>query len=158
MKYSKENLKVGQKVKLITESQLNFKPYGGINDDMRKLLGKEVTVAGVYKDAFEIREDNETWVWDYKLISKKDNKPSSKKYNGYEFEDEDCILPCGYALLNVIENDRAVICFVGEEYSGNIIKTVARCHEDDEFDLIKGIEICMYKTLRKIADKHLRRY
>lgn len=156
--YNKETLKVGQKVKLIKESQIDFSPYGGINSDMEKLLGTEVTVAGVGKYSFDIEEDNETWVWDYRLISKKDSKPASKKYAGYEFSEEDCILPCGYSLLNVIKNDKAVICFVGEEYSGNIIKTVARCHEDDEFDLIKGIEICMYKTLRKIADKHLRRY
>ena len=63
-----------------------------------------------------------------------------------------------YSLKKVIENDKAVICFVEEDRTRKIIKTVAVCQEDDNFDLETGVEICMYKTLRKIANSKLKKY
>lgn len=158
MTHKKDNLKVGQKVRLINKSKENQAFYLGINSEMEKFLGKEVTVTDINKYNFKIKEDRNTWCWDYKYISKKEEKAPLKVYRGGYFAEDEYLLPYGYSLQKVLVNDRAVICFVEEAMTEAIIKTVAKCQKEDVFDLHKGVEICMYKTLRKIADKKLRRY
>lgn len=159
---NKDMFKVGQKVRLIGREKLDFSPYGGINDDMIELLGEEVTIANLCSSYFEIEEDNEMWVWDFNLIEEKASPKvyliTDFDYEGEEFNSEDYILPCGYNLIKVIENGNTVICFVESEETESIIKTVSQCQDGDTFDLHKGVEICMYKTLRKIANKNLKRF
>lgn len=161
VKYNMENLKVGQKVRLVA-TRPDGPVEGGFGYGMNHFLGKEVTITKLYKDFFCIKEDEEShhggYVWDYRFIEESVEKPQSKVYRGWDFTDEDYILPCDYSLVKVIENGNAVICFVEQEDTDKTIKTVAICQEGDTFDLHKGVEICMYKTLRKIADKGLKRF
>lgn len=151
----KNKYKVGQKVKLV-----DIKPRGHISggfiDDMYNWLGKEVTIKILRDDYFEVNECK--WVWDYKLIDKKSNPRSNKELDVMFFAKEHSILPVGYRLHRVIKNGDAVICIVEDYRRNKEIKAVAVCQEGDTFDLHKGVEICMYKTLRKIADKNLKKF
>lgn len=151
----KSKIKVGQRVLLINEIPRG-EIAGGYVYEMRKWLGKEVIVRGVFDDHFTILEDRYEFMWDYKFI--KELKPVSKVHGVDKFISEDYIIPVGYSLERVIENDRAVICFVKEERTRKTIKTVAICQKEDTFDLHKGVKICMYKTLRKIADRNLKKF
>lgn len=158
--YNKGNLKVGQKVRLVSHMP-SCSVYGGVGFGMERYLGMEVTITKVETSYFKFKEDVYDYVWDYVFIEEGLNaseKPQSKVYGGLDFIHEDYILPCGYTLTKVIQNGNAVICFVEEDETDNIIKTVAICQEGDAFDLHKGVEICMYKTLRKIADKNLKKF
>lgn len=158
-KFNEDDLKVGQKVTLVKERPEKGSVTGGFIEEMAEFLGKKVTIRRLSGEFFEIEEDckyYDGFVWDYKLI--KGTVPQSKVHEGWTFGAEDFILPCGYILNKVIENENAVICFVEEEKTKKIIKTVAICQNGDKFDLHKGVEICMYKTLRKIADKNLKRF
>lgn len=163
MSRRKQEFKVGQKVRLVD----NRKTMGsniamGWNPDMAEKFGKVVTIASIHhdwgRDLDYIRTEENCWSWDLRLLEPINEKKTSKVYSGYEFPEKDFILPCGYSLKKVIENDKAVICFVEERRTRKIIKTVAVCQEGDNFDLETGVEICMYKTLRKIADSKLKKY
>lgn len=152
---NRKKLRVGQKVLLVKEVPA-VDVVGGYVSEMRELLGKEVTISRLKGDYFEIKEDIDRFMWDYRFI--KSIEPISKVHNVYGFEDEDYILPFRYSLEKVIENGNAVICWVEDCETREMIKTVAKCQEGDNFDLHKGVEICMYKTLRKIAEKNLKRF
>lgn len=152
---NRKKLRVGQKVLLVKEVPA-VDVVGGYVSEMRELLGKEVTISRLKGDYFEIKEDIDRFMWDYRFI--KSIEPISKVHNVYDFEDEDYILPFRYSLEKVIENGNAVICWVEDCETREMIKTVAKCQEGDNFDLHKGVEICMYKTLRKIAEKNLKRF
>ncbi len=155
--------KEGQKVRLVdNRDKIVGKIACGWNDCMDKHFGEVVTVKELRttytgKMDYALVEEN-IWSWDLRLLEPVEEKQGSKVYGGYMFSEEDWILPCDYHLKKVIENGNAVICFVENEETGKTIKTVAICQEGDTFDLHKGIEICMYKTLRKIADKNLKRF
>lgn len=152
---NRRKLRVGQKVLLVKEVPA-VDVVGGYVSEMRELLGKEVTISRLTGDYFEIKEDIDRFVWDYRFI--KSIEPVSKVHNVDDFEDEDYILPFRYSLEKVIENGNAVICWVEDCETREMIKTVAKCQEGDNFDLHKGVEICIYKTLRKIAEKNLKRF
>lgn len=159
----KQEFKVGQKVRLVdNREKMGSYIAMGWHPDMKEEFGKVVTIASIHNDwdmdlYYIITEENR-WSWDFRFLEPVDGKKTSKVYSGCEFIEEDYILPCGYSLEKVIENDKAVICFVEEGRTGKIIKTVAVCQEGDDFNLKTGVEICMYKTLRKIADKQLKKY
>lgn len=155
MKIKKRALKVGQKVVLVDRVP-DGEIVGGYVVEMRGLLGKVATIRKVHEDHFKILEDIDDFFWDYKFI--KEIKPVSKVHSVNDFVYEDYILPVRYTLEKVIESGNAVICWVEDNETMKMIKTVAKCQEGDRFDLHKGVEICMYKTLRKIADKNLKRF
>lgn len=163
MSRRKQKFKVGQKVRLVdNREKMGGNIAMGWVPDMAEEFGKVVTIVSIYNDwcedlGYVITKENK-WSWDFRFLEPVDGKKTSKVYSGREFIEEDYILPCGYSLEKVIENDKAVICFVEEERTGKIIKTVAVCQEGDNFNLKTGVEICMYKTLRKIADKQLKKY
>ena len=159
----KQEFRVGQKVRLVdNREKMGSNIAKGWSPDMEEEFGKVVTITSIYndwsRDLDYIRAEENWWSWDFRFLEPVDGKKTSKVYSGREFIEEDYILPCRYSLEKVIENDRAVICFVEEERTGKIIKTVAVCQEGDDFNLKTGVEICMYKTLRKIADKQLKKY
>lgn len=158
----KQEFKVGQKVRLVDNRKTMGKIAMGWDPDMEEEFGKVVTIESIHHDWARyldyIRAEESSWSWDFRFLEPIDGKKASKVYKGWEFTEEDFILPCGYSLEKVIENDKAVICFVEEERTRKIIKTVAICQEGDDFDLETGVEICMYKTLRKIADSKLKKY
>lgn len=163
MSRRKQEFKVGQKVRLVdNREKMGSKIAMGWNPDMAEEFGKVVTITSINHDGGRdldyIRTEEDWWSWDIRFLEPLDGKKTSKVYSICDFEDEDFILPCEYFLKKVIENNKAVICFVEEERTGKIIKTVAICQEGDDFDLHKGVEICMYKTLRKIADSKLKKY
>ena len=163
MSRRKQKFKVGQKVRLVDNiEKMGNKVAMGWNPDMEEEFGKVVTIESIHhdwaRDLDYIRAEESSWSWDLRLVKPVNEEVTSRTHGGWEFVHEDYILPCGYSLKKVIENDRAVICFVEEEGTGKIIKTVAICQEGDSFDLETGVEICMYKTLRKIADSKLKKY
>lgn len=153
-------LKVGQKVRLV-----NKKPHGriagGWNDDMDKYLGKVVTIEGfaIYHDAFRIAEDRGIFIWDYKLIEEEakatvlTTMTAMKKH--FDFVRTVGILPRGAYIKKVIINGNCIITFV--EFEGATMKAVTKCHECDTFDLQKGMDISMYKTAQRIAEKKLKK-
>lgn len=163
MSRRKQKFKVGQKVRLVdNREKMGSNIAKSWNPDMAEEFGKVVTIASIHydwsRDLDYIRTEENCWSWDFRFLEPVDGKKTSKVYSGREFIEEDYILPCGYSLEKVIENDKAVICFVEEERTRKMIKTVAVCQEGDDFNLKTGVEICMYKTLRKIADKQLKKY
>ena len=163
MSRRKQEFKVGQKVRLVdNRKKMGSNIAMGWDPDMAEKFGKVVTIASIHhdwgRDLDYIRTEENCWSWDLRLLEPINEKKTSKVYSGYEFPEKDFILPCGYSLKKVIENDKAVICFVEERRTRKIIKTVAVCQEGDNFDLETGVEICMYKTLRKIADSKLKKY
>ena len=163
MSRRKQEFKVGQKVRLVDNRKtMGSKIAMGWNPDMAEEFGKVVTIESIHhdwaRDLDYIRTEESYWSWDFRFLEPINEKKTSKVYSGYEFPEKDFILPCGYSLKKVIENDKAVICFVEERRTRKIIKTVAVCQEGDNFDLETGVEICMYKTLRKIADSKLKKY
>lgn len=152
----------GQKVRLVdTRKNIEGAIACGFNRSMEEHFGEVVTILSINKHSRSgmeyVRTKENSWLWDIRFLQAIE-KPVSKVHNRAEFIDEDYILPCFYTLERIIENDRAVICFVREEETGKVIKTVSICQEGDEFDIHRGVEICMYKTLRRIADKNLRKY
>lgn len=155
--------KKGQKVRLVdNRDKMTGGIAGGWVDCMYRHFGEVVTIEEIDISLTERRDfalvKENTWIWDLRFLEPIEENPVSKVYGGYMFSEEDWILPCDYHLKKVIENGNAVICFVENEETEKIIKTVAICQEGDTFDLHKGVEICMYKTLRKIADKNLKRF
>lgn len=163
MSRRKQEFKVGQKVRLVD----NRKTMGsdiakGWSPDMAEAFGKVVTIESIHhdwgRDLDYIRTEENCWSWDFRFLEPIGGKKASKVHKGWYFVEKDFILPCGYSLKKVIENDKAVICFVEERRTRKIIKTVAVCQEGDNFDFETGVEICMYKTLRKIADSKLKKY
>lgn len=159
----KQKFKVGQKVRLVdNREKMGSTIAMGWNPDMAEEFGKVVTIKLIGYDRIRgleyIRTKENYRSWDFRFLEPIDGKKASRVYSGDEFIEEDYILPCDYSLKKVIENDKAVICFVEEDRTRKIIKTVAVCQEDDNFDLETGVEICMYKTLRKIADSKLKKY
>ena len=166
-KLRKKNLKVGQKVRLVdNRDKMDGNIAMGWCDSMERHFGTVVTIEEIDTDNRRglgyIRTEENGWSWDLRFLEALDEKPVSKVYNRIDcidyFDDEDFILPCDYSLKKVIENGKAVICFVEEDNTGKMIKTVAICQEGDAFDLHKGVQICMYKTLRKIAEKNLKKF
>lgn len=163
MSRRKQKFKVGQKVRLVdNREKMGSNIAMSWNPDMAEEFGTVVIIASIHydwsRDLDYIRTEENCWAWDFRFLEPVDGKKTSKVYSGREFIEEDYILPCGYSLEKVIENDKAVICFVEEERTRKMIKTVAVCQEGDDFNLKTGVEICMYKTLRKIADKQLKKY
>lgn len=163
MSRRKQKFKVGQKVRIVDDEQIPRQNLAmDWNDYMEDDFGKIVTITELDLDIGRnlpyVRTKESSWSWDLRLVKPVNEEVTSRTHGGWEFVHEDYILPCGYSLKKVIENDRAVICFVEEEGTGKIIKTVAICQEGDSFDLETGVEICMYKTLRKIADSKLKKY
>lgn len=161
MSRRKQKFKVGQKVKLVdNREKMGVDIAMGWDPRMAKEFGKVVTISKIYEDCRRgldcVRVAENDWAWDCRFLEPVDEKKTSKVYSGWEFED--FILPCNYILEKVIENDKAVICFIKEYETGKVIKTVAVCQEGDEFNLKTGVEICLYKTLRKIVDKHLKKF
>lgn len=159
----KQKFKVGQKVRLVdNREKMGSTIAMGWNPDMAEEFGKVVTIKLIGYDRVRgleyIRTKENYRSWDFRFLEPINEKKTSRVYSGDEFIEEDCILPCDYSLKKVIENDKAVICFVEEDRTRKIIKTVAVCQEGDNFDLETGVEICMYKTLRKIADSKLKKY
>lgn len=163
MRINKKNIKVGQKVRLVDRRhEIDGEPAMGWGFHMEKYFGQVVTIEKISEDPHRkvgyVRVEEFGYSWDFRFLEPIEEKPVSKVYGGYMFNEEDWILPCDYHLKKVIENGNAVICFVENEETRKTIKTVAICQEEDTFDLHKGVEICMYKTLRKIADKNLKRF
>lgn len=163
MSRRKQEFKVGQKVRLVdNREKMGSTIAMGWNPAMEEEFGKVVTIESIGHDWGRgldyIRTEENCWSWDCRFLEPIDGKKASRVYSGDEFIEEDYILPCDYSLKKVIENDKAVICFVEEDRTRKIIKTVAVCQEGDNFDLETGVEICMYKTLRKIADSKLKKY
>ena len=159
----KQKFKVGQKVRLVdNREKMGSNIAKSWNPDMAEEFGKVIIIASIHydlsRDLDYIRTEENCWSWDFRFLEPFDGKKASKVYSGYVFEDESYLLPLDYTVEKVIENNKAVICFVEEESTGKIIKTVAVCQEGDDFNLKTGVEICMYKTLRKIADKQLKKY
>ena len=159
----KQKFKVGQKVRLVdNREKMGSTIAMGWNPDMAEEFGKVVTIKLIGYDRVRgleyIRAKENYRSWDFRFLEPINEKKTSKVYKGWEFAEKDFILPCEYSLKKVIENDKAVICFVEEDRTRKIINTVAVCQEDDNFDLETGVEICMYKTLRKIADSKLKKY
>lgn len=160
----KTNFRVGQKVKLVDRrSSIKGDIAKGFNDEMVCHFGKVVTIERVEGKTFNnplpyVRVEENYWSWDFRFLEPVEEKLGARVYDVDDFYREDCILPCDYNLIKVIQNDKAVICFVEDECNGKTIKAVAKCHEEDTFDLYKGVEICMYKVLRKIADRNLRKF
>lgn len=158
-----KNYKIGQKVVLVdNRNKISGEIVCGFVDEMIEYFDKTATIKEIKKEKrsgrdFAIVEEN-IWSWDLRFLEPIEEKPVSKVYGSYMFNEEDLILPCDYQLKKVIENGNAVICFVENEETRKTIKTVAICQEGDKFDLHKGVEICMYKTLRKIADRNLKKY
>ena len=52
------------------------------------------------------------------------------------------------SLIKVIYNDKATILFYKNK-TGQILKSVAKCHPDDKYDREKGLSIALYKALIK---------
>lgn len=162
-KVRKQDLRVGQKVKLVDNRDYIKGDYAqGWAEPMEYCFGDTVTIEAIRRDVFRgglpyIRVKENDWSWDLRFLELLG--PISKVHNVHDFEDEDYyILPIRYTLEKVIENGNAVICWVEDCETREMIKTVAKCQEGDNFDLHKGVEICMYKTLRKIAEKNLKRF
>lgn len=163
MSRRKQEFKVGQKVRLVDNRKTMVSKIAmGWDPNMEEEFGKVVTIESIHLDRVRdldyIRTKENCWSWDCRFLEPINEKKTSRVYSGDEFIEEDYILPCDYSLKKVIENDKAVICFVEEDRTRKIIKTVAVCQEGDNFDLETGVEICMYKTLRKIADSKLKKY
>lgn len=153
----------GQKVKLVDRRELmSGRIAKGFAPAMNLYFGDTVTIEciGTHDatglDFVRVKENG--WSWDLRFLQPLKEKPVSKVHDINDFIKESYILPIGYHLRKVIENDKAVICFVEHRVKRETIKTVAICQDCDEFNIHKGIEICMYKTLRKIADKNLRNF
>lgn len=156
-KFNKGNLKVGQKVRLVDNREsIEDRIAQGFSSKMPRWFGEVVTIERIESAYVKVEENG--WSWDLRFLEPVNEKPQSKVHAVTDFFAEDMILPCYYSINKVIENDNAVICFIEEEKTKKIIKTVAMCQNGDKFDLHKGVEICMYKTLRKIADKNLKRF
>lgn len=158
-----QKFEVGQKVKLVD----NRKKMGsdiacGFGSSMPRYFGEIVTIAQVRTDYGRnldyVRVEENDWSWDLRFLQSIDEKPASKVHDINSFKKEEYILPMNFYLKKIIENDRAVICFITDKSTGATLKTVAVCQEGDEFEVHKGVEVCMYKTLRKIADKNLRKF
>ena len=163
MSRRKQEFKVGQKVRLVdNREKMGSNIAMGWVSTMAEAFGKVVTITDIKYDVRNgleyILTADSVWSWDCRFLEPVDGKKTSKVYSGHVFEDESYLLPLDYTVEKVIENNKAVICFVEEESTGKIIKTVAVCQEGDDFNLKTGVEICMYKTLRKIADKQLKKY
>lgn len=157
-------LKIGQKVRLV-----NRKPYGSVvggwSENMEKYLGKVVTVRsfGWRSGSFYMEEDGGKYIWDKKIIAEvlPEKKAVVIKTIAEMKERFDAvkvlkILPLGARAEKIIyDGYKCIVCFVN--YNGYTVKTVTKCHECDVFSFQKGMEIAMYNTAKKIADKELKR-
>lgn len=152
----------GQKVR-ITNERPSGHVAGGWNDEMDKYLGKVVTLArksGYHRNAFNIEEDNKMWIWDSKLFVPVKEKKAVVIKTLDEMEkhfktDILKVIPVGAILEKIIhDGDKCLVCFVS--YKDYIIKTVTKCHEEDEFSFQKGMEIAMYNTAKRIAERELK--
>lgn len=154
--------KVGQKVKLVNKRP-DFHVVGGWNDmgNMDKFLGKVVTIKRIdeYRKGLRFEEDGGRYIWDFRLVEE-EIKPTvltsmtaMKKH--FDFTRTVGVLPRGAYIKKVIINGNCIITFV--EFEGATMKAVTKCHECDTFDLQKGMDISMYKTAQRIAEKKLKK-
>lgn len=153
-------LKVGMKVRLVNREP-KHRVYGGFVDKMEQHLGKEVTIARVREKYFLIEEDSGRWIWDYCLIDEKSGFKKIEKDRRLHGDIKDFsrisrILPVGTWVEKVIVNGKCVITFFKNE-DGETFKKVAKCCEEDRFDLSKGVEICVHRAMLDITNKELRR-
>ena len=157
-------LKIRQRIKMVNEMP-NGQITGGWNDRMGKYLGKVVTIKsfGWSAGSFYIEEDGGFYIWDKKFIAEvlpekgaivlKTVSDMKKHFNVCEASK---ILPVGARIQKVIyDGNKCIVCFV--DYKDYTIKTVTKCHECDEFSFQKGMEIAMYNTVRRMADKELKK-
>lgn len=154
----RSKLKVGMKVKLV-DKEPKHRVFGGFVDRMEAYLGKEVTISRVTEKYFLIKEDGEKWVWDYCLIDEKSRFEKVTKWGSLHeridgFARLSRILPVGTWIEKVIINGNCVITFFKNE-KGEQLKKIARCSEEDSFDLTKGVEICIQRAMMDITKKEL---
>lgn len=154
---------VGQKVRLVDNRDIMGDGIVcGWNSEMELYLGKVVTIDKidtVSSGLGYVKVKENGWSWDIRFLEPYiEEKPINIYHDIGEFDREDEILPMNYALVKVIENANTVICFVMEFGSNKKLKIVTVCQDEDTFDLHKGVEICMYKALIRIADSKLKRY
>lgn len=157
-------LKIGQKVRLV-KKRPSERVAGGWNEKMDRYLGKVVTVKDFgtwHRNTFYIEEDGGRFIWDNKLIAGKSEKKVVVIKTIAEMKEKfDAVkvlklLPLGARVEKIIhDGEKCIVCFV--EYRGYTVKTVTKCHECDEFEFQKGMEIAMYNTAKKIADREIKR-
>ena len=151
--------KVGQKVKL-TGEMFNKDDFNkdtcsrGWNPKMSAHFGEVVTIKSVGDKYATVIEN--TWYWDIRFLQELEHT-GVDIIDGVEFSDYDSILPCGFSITKVIRNHRTVICFVYNPITDQTNKAIARCDHEDTFDLAKGVEICVWKILRKLACNNLKK-
>lgn len=149
--------KIGQKVRIKKEMDFdicNF--YGGFVKEMEEFFGEVVTLSYI-NGKFFMFEEGGKWAWDLRAM---ETLPQ-KVYTGNEANrviqtsDSYGILPAEYFIDKIVENDGCVITFF--RGSNECFKTVAKCQVEDTYNLVKGVEICVYKALRRISQKNLQR-
>lgn len=126
----------------------------GWNPKMSAHFGEVVTIKSVKNRYVTVAEN--IWSWDIRFLQELECT-GVDIIDGINFSDFDSLLPCGFQIAKVIRNDRVVICFIYNSFTGQINKTIARCDYEDTFDLLKGVEICIWKMIRKIACNNLKR-
>lgn len=156
----KSKLKAGMKVRLV-DKEPKHKVFGGFVDDMEQHLGKIVTISRVTEKYFLIEEDGSKWIWDYCLIEEKASFKKIAKWGRLHEDIKDFsrmsrILPVGTWIEKVIVNGNCVITFFRNE-KGEAFKKIAKCCEEDRFDLSKGVEICVHRAMLEISNRELKR-
>lgn len=161
MKKSNKEFKVGQQVRLIDNRDMMDGIIAcGWNDSMEQYFGDIVTIQYVFDtgNLKHVRVKENGWSWDTRFLKVLKEKTTNINHEVERFDVEEEILPMNYALTRVIENGNVVVCFVKEFEKNREFKVIAVCDDRDTFDLNKGVEVCMYKALRKIADRNLKKY
>lgn len=157
--------RVGQKVRL-TNAMFNKGDFNedtcarGWNPKMSEHFGQIVTIDDIDMGSEHtrpyVRVAENAYSWDFRFLQELKHA-GVDIIDGLKFSDFDSLLPCGFQITKVIRNDRVVICFIYNSFTGQINKTIARCDYEDTFDLSKGVEICVWKMIRKIACNNLKR-
>ncbi len=158
------------KIKFVDEKP-SYHVTGGFNDDMNEFLGKICTVSKVNTgywsgETIDIKEDNGSFIWDFRLIesivpTKMEYKQFSDMLNEFNMEDRmklvkifaDSIVG-DPSFEKCIINEKCVIVFLKDKTG--VYKGVAKCCDDDTFDICKGFEIALLKASKKCLDKKLK--
>ena len=166
----REDLKAGMKIKFVDEKP-SYHVTGGFNDDMNEFLGKICTVSKVNTgywsgETIDIKEDNGRFIWDFRLIesivpTKMEYKQFSDMLNEFNMADRmklvkifaDSIVG-DPSFEKCIINEKCVIVFLKDKTG--VYKGVAKCCDDDTFDICKGFEIALLKASKKCLDKKLK--
>jgi hypothetical protein len=158
--------KVGDKVRIrkdLKEGRYyseDGKKFDYANDRMARLAGEVVTIKSMFSEnSYLIEEFDWSWVDGMfeGLASEVEKVKEKPKAEVVDFKGGQWKWQLSLNIQKVIHSEPATILFYNysNDPEGTVRKMVARCLPTDTYDREKGIQVAVFKAMRKLINKQL---